>query len=89
MQDIEKRLNARITAQSLMIEALLNAAIKAGQLDAEALVESLEQFVDAPKARAADPVEVGAVKSEVDGWADMLYARYWPDSEIDPARSRR
>lgn len=89
MQDVEKRLNARMTAQSLMIEALLDAAIRAGQLDVRALVESLEQFVDAPKARAADPIEVGAVKCEVDGWADMLYARYWPASEIDPARSRR
>lgn len=89
MQDMEKQLNARMTAQSLMIEALLDAAIRAGQIDVRALVESLEQFVDAPKARAADPVEVGAVKSEVEGWADMLYGRYWPDSEIDPARSRR
>lgn len=89
MQELEKRLNARMTAQSLMIEALLDAAIRAGQLDVRALVESLEQFVDAPKARSADPVEVGAVKCEVDGWADMLYEHYWPDSEIDPARSRR
>lgn len=88
MQDIEKRLNARITAQSLMIEALLDAAIKAGQLDVCALVESLEQFVESPKARFADPVEVEAVRGEVEGWADMLYERYWPDSEINPARSR-
>lgn len=65
MQDVEKRLNARITAQSLMIEALLEVAIKAGQLDARALVESLEQFVEAPKAPFADPVEVEAVRSEV------------------------
>lgn len=89
MQDMEKRLNARMTAQSLMIEALLSATIQAGQLDVRALVESLEQFVDTQKAPSADPVEIDAVKSEVDGWADMLYERYWPDSEIDPARSRR
>lgn len=88
MDDIEQRLNARITAQSLMIEALLGAAIRAGQLDVLALVESLEQFVESPKARFADLIEVDAVKSEVEGWADMLYERYWPDSEIKPARSR-
>ncbi len=88
MQDMEKRLNARITAQSLMIEALLGAAIQAGQLDVRALVESLEQFVESPKARFADPVEIEAVRSEVEGWADMLYERYWPDSEINPARNR-
>ena len=88
MQDIEKRLNARITAQSLMIEALLNAAIKAGQLDAEALVESLEQFVGSPKARFSDPVEIEAVRSEVDGWADMVFDRYCPPREIAPERSR-
>jgi hypothetical protein len=88
MQDIEKRLNARMTAQSLMIEALLNAAIKAGQLDVCALVESLEQFVESPKARFADPVEVEAVKSEVDGWADMVFDRYSPPREIAPERSR-
>ena len=89
MHELEKRLNARMTAQSLMIEALLDAAIRAGQLDVRALVESLEQFVDAPKARAADPVEVEAVKVEVESWADMVYERYWADSEIDPERSRR
>ena len=89
MQDMEKRLNARITAQSLIIEALLGAAIQAGQLDVRALVESLEQFVDTPKALSADPVEIEAVKIEVESWADMVYERYWPDSEIDPARSRR
>lgn len=88
MQDIEKRLNARITAQSLMIEALLEAAIKAGQLDVRALVESLEQFVEAPKAPFTDSVEVEAVRSEVEGWADMLFDRYWPDNEIAPERSR-
>ena len=88
MQDIEKRLNARITAQSLIITALLEAAIKSGQLDVRALVKSLEEFVDTPTAPEADPVEVEAVKDEVEGWADMVFDRYWPDKEIVPERNR-
>lgn len=88
MDDIEKRLNARITAQDLIINALLDAAIKSGQLDVRALVESLERFVDSPTAPAADPVEIEAVKSEVEGWADMLFDCYWPDNESVPERSR-
>ncbi len=88
MQDIEKRLNARITAQSLIITALLEAAIRSGQLDVRALVKSLEEFVDTPTAPEADPVEVEAVKDEVEGWADMVFDRYWPDKEIAPERNR-
>ena len=88
MQDIEKRLNARITALSLMVDALLDAAIKAGQLDVRALVENLEQFVETPTAPEADPAEVEAVKDEVEGWADMVFDRYWPDKEIAPERNR-
>ncbi len=88
MQDIESRLNARITAQGLLIEALLEAAAKAGQLDVRALVDSLEQFAEAPKSDAADPVEIEAVIDEVEGWADMLYDRYLVVSEISPRRSR-
>lgn len=88
MQDIEKRLNARITAQSLIITALLEAAIRSGPLDVRALVKSLEEFVDTPIAPEADPVEVEAVKDEVEGWADMVFDRYWPDKEIAPERSR-
>ena len=89
MQDMEKRLNARITAQSLMIEALLDAAVQAGQVDARALVERLERFIESPKARFLDPVEVEEVKNEAEAWADMIYERYRPASVIDPARSRR
>ncbi len=88
MQDIEKRLNARITAQSLIITALLEAAIRSGPLDVRALVKSLEEFVDTPTAPEADPVEVEAVKDEVEGWADMVFDRYWPDKEIAPERNR-
>lgn len=88
MQDMEKRLNARITTQTLLIEALLDAAAKAGQLDVRALVDSLEQFAEAPKSDAADPVEIEAVIDEVEGWADMLYDRYLVVSEISPRRSR-
>ncbi len=88
MQDIESRLNARITAQGLLIEALLDAAAKAGQVDVRALVSSLEQFAEAPKSDAADPVEIEAVIDEVEGWADMLYDRYLVERVIAPERSR-
>lgn len=88
MQNIEKQLNARVTAQSLIITALLEAAIQSGQLDVRALVKSLEEFVDTPIAPEADPVEVEAVKDEVEGWADMVFDRYWPDKEIVPERNR-
>lgn len=88
MQDIESRLNARITAQGLLIEALLDAAAKAGQLDVRALVDSLAQYAESPKSDLADPVEIEAVIDEVEGWADMLYDRYLVVSEISPRRSR-
>ena len=38
MQDIEKRLNARITAQTLLIEALLDAAAKAGLREGDVIL---------------------------------------------------
>lgn len=87
MTDLESRLQARITAQNLMIEALLEAAIKAGQLDPKALVESLERYVDGPAAPFANPVEIEVVRTEVEAWADMVFDRYCPDSEMDPTRS--
>ncbi len=88
MQDMEKRLNARITAQTLLIEALLDAAAKAGQLDMQALVDNLTQYAESPKSELGDPVEIEALIDEVEGWADMLYDRYLVVSEISPRRSR-
>ena len=88
MQDMEKRLNARITAQGLLIEALLDAAAKAGQLDVRALVDNLTQYAESPKSELADPVEIDVLIDEVEGWADMLYDRYLVVSETSPRRSR-
>ncbi|QND84194.1 Uncharacterized protein ChrSV_1967 [Chromobacterium vaccinii] len=87
--DLETRLQAQITAQNLMIEALLDAAIRAGQLDPRALADKLEQFVSAPKASCANPGEIAAVTIEVDAWADMVHEHYLVDSESSPERSLR
>lgn len=87
--ELETRLQAQITAQNLMIEALLDAAIRAGQLDPRALVDKLEQFVSAPKASVANPDEIAAVIVEVDAWADMVHEHYLVDSESSPERSLR
>lgn len=87
--DLETRLQAQITAQNLMIEALLDAAIRSGQLDPRALVDKLEQFVSAPKASVAGPGEIAAVTSEVDAWADMISGRYLEVKDSSPERSLR
>ncbi|MCD4501113.1 hypothetical protein [Chromobacterium vaccinii] len=87
--DLEARLQAQITAQNLIIEALLNAVIRAGQLDPRALVDTLEQFVSAPKASAANPGEIAAVIGEVDAWADMISDRYLAVKDSSPERSLR
>ncbi|UTH73953.1 hypothetical protein [Chromobacterium sp. IIBBL 290-4] len=87
--DLETRLQAQITAQNLMIEALLDAAIRTGQLDPRALVDRLEKFVSAPKASVANPGEIAAVIVEVDAWADMISDRYLEVKVSSPERSLR
>ncbi|MBW7567059.1 hypothetical protein KIF53_13385 [Chromobacterium subtsugae] len=87
--DLETRLQAQITAQNLMIEALLEAAIQAGQLDPSALVGKLEQFVSAPKASVTNPGEIAAVMGEVDAWADMISGRYLVVKDSSPERKPR
>lgn len=87
--DLEARLQAQITAQNLMIEALLQAAIQAGQLDPRALVEKLEKFVSAPKASFANRAEIAAVEGEVNAWADMISGRYLEVKDSSPERSLR
>lgn len=76
MTDLEKRLGARITAQALVIEQMLAMLDRAGLLDAPALVDRLEQFVDAPKAGCVDADEIREVAEEIEGWNDMIYVTY-------------
>ncbi|NLR73556.1 hypothetical protein [Leeia aquatica] len=76
MSDLENRLQAQLTAQALLIETLLDTMVSTGQLDPQALVWRLEQYLAAPKARFADPTAALAVSSEVEAWADMAYDRY-------------
>lgn len=87
MTDLENRLQARITAQNLIIEALLDAVVRAGLMDVAAVVGKLEQFASAPKAGWLGTAEVSRVTEEVEGWADMIGDLYLPQTEIDPARS--
>ncbi|MBP4049205.1 hypothetical protein J9978_06800 [Chromobacterium violaceum] len=89
MKDLEARLQAQITAQNLMIEALLDAAIRSGQLDPRALVDKLEKFVSAPKASFANRAEIAAVEGEVNAWADMISGRYLEVKDSSPERSLR
>ncbi len=88
MTDLESRLQARVTAQSLIIEALLDATVRSGIVDASALVDRLEQFAHSPKAAWINSAEVGRVTEEIDAWADMLSDLYLPQTDSDPARSR-
>jgi hypothetical protein len=88
MTDLEKRLDAKITAQALVIDEILKSLDRAGLLDAAAIVERLEQFIDTPKADCVDAHEMQEVAAEVEGWADMIYVAYIEDREIDPALSR-
>ncbi|MEN3809462.1 hypothetical protein ABH309_06010 [Chromobacterium piscinae] len=87
--DLETRLQAQITAQNLMIEALLEAAIRAGQLDPRALLDKLEQFVSAPKASFVNRNAIAAVMGEVGAWADMISGRYLEVKDSSPERSLR
>ncbi|AVG15363.1 hypothetical protein CFN79_05520 [Chromobacterium vaccinii] len=89
MINLERRLQAQITAQNLIIEALLDAVVKSGQLDPRELVTRLEQYVAAPKAVVADPEAVSAVTEEVDAWADMISGRYLEVTDNSPERSLR
>ncbi len=89
MDEKTVQLNAKISAQAMIIDALLATAIKANQLDVRGLVEQLEQFVASSPASWVDPIEDSALKSEVSAWADMLFELYWPDKEITPSRSKR
>ena len=88
MTDLEKRLDAKITAQALVIDEILKTLDHAGLLDAAAIIERLEQFIDAPKADFVDAYEMQEVAAEVEGWADMIYTSYIEDKEIDPSLSR-
>lgn len=88
MTALEKRLDARITAQALIIEQLLATLDRAGLLDAPALVAKLEQFVDAPKADCVDGGQMRELAAEIEGWADMIHLSYIEEREIDPALSR-
>ncbi|MCG8991470.1 hypothetical protein LH427_04825 [Laribacter hongkongensis] len=87
MSALEKRLQAQITAQNLVIEALLEAAIKVGLLDARQLVERLEQYVEAPKADGVEPETVALLAGEVNAWADMVFDLYGDQTAKVPARS--
>ena len=87
MTDLGNRLQARITAQNLIIEALLDAVVRAGLMDVAAVVAKLEQFATSPKASWLDSAEVGRVTEEVEGWSDMIGDLYLPQTESDPARS--
>lgn len=81
---LEKQLQAQITAQSLMIEALLETTLQAGALDVRRLVERLERYVEAPKAEGIDPGTAALLAGEVNAWADMIFDLYG-----DQAAARR
>ncbi|MDF0606653.1 hypothetical protein HZU77_013465 [Neisseriaceae bacterium TC5R-5] len=76
MLALEDRLQAQITAQNLVIEALLDATIAKGALDANELLIRLEQFVTAPKLAGLKPEAVTLTSNEVEAWADMVFGLY-------------
>lgn len=87
MIDMEKRLEAKLTAQALVISEILSTLDRAGLLDAQAVVDRLDEFNAPPKFSGLDPDETREVAAEVDGWADMIYTSYIEDKEILPSRS--
>ncbi|WP_205467596.1 hypothetical protein [Chromobacterium alkanivorans] len=89
MSALEQRLQAQITAQNLVIEMLLDATFKAGVLDAQQLVDRLEQYVAAPKAAGLEPGAVAALTDEVDAWADMVFDLYGNQAASHAAERRR
>lgn len=76
MGELERMLQARITAQALVIEALLDAVVKARLVEPSELVERLDTFAQAPKSEALNPSAVEAVNLEVGAWADMVFDLY-------------
>ncbi len=65
-------LNAKLTAQGLIIEALLTAVVRAKLLDPKELAQQLDEFVRSPKAPWVEAEEVKLVAEEVSAWADMI-----------------
>lgn len=69
-----KALEAKSDAQAFMIDLMLQPLIKAGLLDPAAMIESIDNFVDSPTSINADAVSVGAMRSEMNAWAEVLHA---------------
>lgn len=65
-------LEAKLTAQGLIIDALLTAVVRAKLLDPTELVQRLDEFVQSPKAPWVDPQAAKLVAEEVTAWADMI-----------------
>jgi hypothetical protein len=72
MTDLEVKLQAQITAQNLIIEALLDACVGAGILDGGKLVARLGRYVEAPRAEWVPDGVADTVDREVRAWADMV-----------------
>lgn len=72
MTDLEKRLQAQLTGQAIMIEALLRSCVAAGVLDADELTDVLDARAEAPTAIFSDARESALVRAELRAWADMV-----------------
>lgn len=87
MRDELKQLQAKVEAQSFVIEELLGICVESG-LTSAAIAGSWKSVRNSPTFFAADTEAKRLLADELDAWAEVLITRH-PELWLDRCRSRR
>lgn len=84
------KLEARLTAQALVVEALLKHLFESGRVDPHVIVDDLDAFGEgerAPPPIGPHPAVAAAINAEVQAWSTMIWHLYVDDGRDSvPAR---
>lgn len=83
MDEELKELQAKVEAQSFVIERLLGACVESGLLDPAMVARGFLQMRNSPTFIGADPKAKRLLASELESWSEVIIGKYLPEG-IDP-----
>lgn len=68
-----KKLAIRLEAQAIVVEKLLDSALRGEKMEGDAVLADIEAFVDAQRAKKGKRIK--RLRNALDAWCEVIYER--------------